>query len=84
MPKPAKDGLGQGAYTDFSASPLARRRQLDPMPPAEAEAFDWVIRKLGEEEPEADLRELVEGGFDQGWFELGESGELRVSKEAPE
>lgn len=80
----AKDGLGQGGMTDHAPSPYEARRQLDPMGAEEAEAFDWVIKRLAGEDPEADFRALCDDGLDQGWFVLGDEGELRVNPEPPE
>lgn len=77
------DGLGQGAETGWATSPLALRQAHEPMPPDEAEALDWVLKKLSELDPEADIRELIIDGCDEGWFLIDEDGMLRVNPEAP-
>lgn len=81
---PKQDGLGQGGDTGWATSPLTLRQQLSPMPPAEAEAFDWVMKKLSEHDPEADVRDLIEDGLDEGWFLVDEQGMLQVNPAAPD
>lgn len=82
MPKQV-DGLGQGSDTGWATSPLTLRQQLDPMPPDEAEALDWVLGKLHELDQDADTRDLLEDGLDEGWFTVDGQGMLRVNPEAP-
>lgn len=77
------DGLDQGGDTGWALSPLAARQQLDPMPPDESEACDWVLKRLSELDPDADVRELIEDGLDEGWFLVDERGLLRVNPDAP-
>lgn len=83
MAKPKADGLGQGAETGWSMSALASRQALEPMPPDELEAFDWALARLAEHDPDADTRDLVEDGIDEGWFLVDERGLLRVNPDAP-
>lgn len=83
MPKKTAEDLGQGADSGWAASPLERRQQLAPMPPDEAEAFEWVLGKLAELDPDGDVRDLVEDGIDEAWFLVDDDGMLHVNPDAP-
>ena len=73
----------QGSYTDHHESAYAIRQKIAPLHGDELEAFDWVLDKLAKENPKARQSELIDLGFDEGWFVEGKRGELRVSQEAP-
>lgn len=83
MPSKTPDGLGQGGDTGWAYSPFATRQQLDPMPPDEMEAYEWVLKKLSEHDPEAEMRDLIEDGLDEQWFIVDERGMLHVNPDAP-
>lgn len=75
----------QGKYTDHQASPYSVRQQIEPLHGPELEAFDFVIEKMAEAHPEAQKQsDLIDFAFDEGFFIVGPSGELRVSKEYPQ
>ena len=83
QPESTNNEQVQGSYTDHHMHPLKIRNQLSPLHGEELEAYEWVIRQMEKEEPDAKYMDLVDMGFDYGWFVLGKQGELRVSKEVP-
>ena len=72
----------QGQYTDYQDNPYSLRMRLAPLHGEELEAFNFLIGKLQEREPKAKQSELVEKGFDLGYFMYGNDGELRVDPNA--
>lgn len=74
----------QGSYTDHNMSPYQLRQQIAPLYGEELKAFNWVIAKMEKDHPDLTrLDDLIEAGFDDRWFVLGDQGELRVTQEEP-
>lgn len=78
--RPPQPLHAQGA-TDRAASPYETRRQLDPMPADEAEAFDWAIHHLSEKFPDASFNGLIDEGISEGWFYVRDDDALAVNPE---
>lgn len=73
----------QGGYTDHHQSPYSKRMQMDPLHGEELEAFEYAIKKLDRQYKDSSFKDLIEYGFDDGWFTTDKEGMLRVSEEAP-
>ena len=82
----SKENLAiQGSYTDYTGSPFQIRQQMSTLYGPELEAFDYVMEQMEAAHPEcvSSQKDLIEWGFDEGWFIEGDQGELRVSEEPP-
>jgi len=80
-PKTDRNSEIQGSYTDHHEDSLKIRQQLSPMHGEELEAFHYCLKKLDEDHPDLSFADTVQEGLSVGMFEVGNEGELRVSRE---
>lgn len=75
----------QGSYTDgyFRTNPLHLRSRVFGWSAAEKAACGWIVGKYRDKNPSWSVTDCIDQGLADGWFYLGEHGELHVAQQEP-